>query len=117
MREFENYELIEELGKGASARIYRARHKETREEVSLKVFHANLFNDTESSKRIFREMRVSAALRHNNIVSVNRVLKETDPPALVMDYIDGENLESLNWPTVWKSSCTSIVLIRLRRWL
>ena len=41
-------------------------------------------------------MEVSASLNHPNIVGVQESLTENDPPALVMDYVDGENLEKFH---------------------
>lgn len=91
---FGEYELLKELGRGATARVHLARHVSTQKEVCLKIFHPRLFGDSRSASRIEREMEVSAQLQHPGIVRVHEVLKETDPPAIVMDYIAGENLES-----------------------
>lgn len=92
MERLGNYELQKELGRGATAKIYLARHLDTHALVSLKVFHPRLFNEVGFAQRIQREMQVSASLNHPNIVGVREAI-QTDPPALVMDYVDGENLE------------------------
>lgn len=93
MSQFGSYDLEGELGRGATAKIYLARHRETRERVSLKIFHPRLMQDGQFSRRIEQEMRVSTHLTHDHIVKVREVLTDTDPPALVMDYVEGENLE------------------------
>lgn len=94
MSQFGSYELEGELGRGATARIFLARHRQTRERVSLKIFHPRLFQDGQLSRRVHQEMQVSTNLAHDHIVRVREVLADTDPPALVMDYVEGENLET-----------------------
>lgn len=93
MHRFQDYELERELGRGATAKIYLARHHETKELVSLKIFHPKIFHDPLFAQRVQREMELSASLDHRQIVKVRKVFAATDPPALVLDYIDGENLE------------------------
>jgi len=93
MQRLGEYELQKELGRGATAKIYLARHQDNPAPVSLKVFHPRWFQDPQFSRRIRREIEVTSGLHHENIVRVREVLNSVDPPALVMDYIDGENLE------------------------
>lgn len=92
MDNYQGYKLERDLGRGATARIFLARHPETHEKVSLKIFHPKVFQLSGVSQRIQREVEISNQLTHPNIVRVRRLL-EGDPPALEMDYIEGENLE------------------------
>lgn len=92
LAQFGEYELIRELGRGASASAYLARPRQSSERLCLKIFHPRLFRDENFLKRVNREFEVSAGLRHPNIVGIRSILR-TEPPALVMDFIDGENLE------------------------
>lgn len=94
MEHFEHFELQRELGRGATAKIYLARNTKTNAQVSLKIFHPKMFHDPQFAQRIQREIKLSASLKHENIVQVLEVITHTDPPALVMDYIDGQNLEN-----------------------
>lgn len=93
MQSFLTYTLERELGRGASACVYLAR-EQGKGEVCLKLFHPRLFQDSEFSRRVRREMRLMSDLSHPNIVRVLQVYEDSDPPALVLDYIDGENLET-----------------------
>lgn len=93
MERFEHFELQRELGRGATAKIYLARNLKTNDQVSIKIFHPKIFHDAHFAQRIQREIKLSASLKHDNIVQVREVITHTDPPALVMDYIEGENLE------------------------
>ena len=90
---YEGYELEKELGRGATAKIFLARHRSTGECVSLKIFHPRIFNDPYTLQRVRREMELTTRLDHSRIVRVREILDQSDPPALVMDYVDGENLE------------------------
>lgn len=93
MERFEHFELQRELGRGATAKIYLARNLTTNDQVSIKIFHPKIFHDSHFAQRIQREIKLSSSLEHDNIVRVREVISHTDPPALVMDYIEGENLE------------------------
>ena len=93
MQSFLTYTLERELGRGASACVYLAR-EQGKGEVCLKLFHPRLFQDSEFSRRVRREMRLMSDLSHPNIVRVLQVHEDSDPPALVLDYVDGENLET-----------------------
>ncbi|MBI4404315.1 MAG: serine/threonine protein kinase [Deltaproteobacteria bacterium] len=94
LADYENFNIEQELGRGATARIYRARDRLTRETVALKIFHPKLFSDPHIRQRIQREIRLAALLDHERIVKIRRVVEDIDPPALVLDYVDGENLET-----------------------
>src|SRR4051812_27875811 len=94
MDRFGNYALLRELGRGATAKGFLARDLETGHQVSLKIFHPVVFRDARSSARIGREMNVCRELDHPGIVRVRRIIDDSDPPALVMDYVAGENLET-----------------------
>ena len=93
MQRIGEFEIEKELGRGASATIYLAHHTESREKLSLKVFHSYLAEDSHFAQRIRREFRVLASLHHENIVAVRSMLPTTGHPAFTMDFIDGENLE------------------------
>jgi tRNA A-37 threonylcarbamoyl transferase component Bud32 len=93
VRLFNGYELKRELGRGASATIYLAVDPVTLETLSLKIFHPYIFQNAHLAQRIKREFKVLASLSHPNIVAIRKIIDDTDPPALAMDFIDGENLE------------------------
>jgi serine/threonine protein kinase len=86
------YEGLEEIGRGATARVLLGRHQTTGVKVCLKVFHEGLLRDPRSRQRVLSEIELSQSLSHPNIVPIVEVL-EKDPPVLVMQYVDGQNLE------------------------
>jgi len=89
------YELVEEIGEGGMATVYRARDKELRREVALKVMFPHLARRDETVRRFHREARAAAGLEHANILRVYDVggAGETnDPPYIVMELIRGHSL-------------------------
>lgn len=89
----DGFDLLSEVGRGASARIFLAREQASGDKVCLKVFHPTVFQDRQSNSRIRREMELSVKLRHPNILSIRHAVLESDLPLMVMEYVPGKNLE------------------------
>ena len=58
------YELVEEIGHGGMATVYRARDKRLGREVAIKVIHKHLRENAEVGARFVAEARAAAKLRH-----------------------------------------------------
>lgn len=87
------YEIVEKIGKGGMATVYKAYHPRLDRFVAIKVLHA-IFRDDESFlKRFTREARVVAKLEHPHIVPIYDFAEHQGHPYLVMRYIDGETLK------------------------
>ncbi|MEO8138408.1 MAG: hypothetical protein ABI742_02120, partial [Gemmatimonadota bacterium] len=71
----EEYELLEELGRGGMAIVYRARDKHLEREIAIKVLPFSLAFDAEFVERFTREARTAAGLEHPNIIQIYRVGK------------------------------------------
>jgi serine/threonine protein kinase len=69
----EDYDILEELGRGGMAIVFRAREKALDREVAIKVLPARLAVDKEFVERFEHEARTSAKLEHPNIVPIYRV--------------------------------------------
>ncbi len=65
------YELIEELGRGAFAVVYRARDKRLNREVALKVLNPAFTGDPHFVELFLREAQIAASLKHSNIVAIH----------------------------------------------
>ena len=63
------YEIIEELGRGGMAMVYRARDRQLEREVAIKVLPFSLAFDAEFVERFQREARTAAQLEHPNIIA------------------------------------------------
>ncbi|NVB80018.1 MAG: serine/threonine protein kinase, partial [Kofleriaceae bacterium] len=95
------YELVEEIGEGGMATVYRAKDKELRRDVALKVLFPHLARREDVVRRFHREARAAAGLEHPNILRVYDVGGATvtdsasgaiDPPYIVMELIRGRSL-------------------------
>ncbi len=87
------YELVEEIGEGGMATVYRARDRELRREVAIKVLFPHLSRRPEIVRRFHREARAAASLEHDNILRIYDVGgDEGEPPYIVMELIRGRTL-------------------------
>ncbi|MBL9199274.1 MAG: serine/threonine protein kinase [Opitutaceae bacterium] len=84
------YELIKELGRGASAVVWLARDKKLERLVALKLIAAG--TDARLVQRLVREGQAVARLRHPHIVVVHAMGATATEAFLAMDFIDGGDL-------------------------
>jgi alpha-tubulin suppressor-like RCC1 family protein/serine/threonine protein kinase len=106
------YEILGELGRGATAVVYRARDRELGREVAIKVIRPKFVDDDETVARLAREARTVAQLQHPNIVTLYAVRRVRDGSlALVMQLVPGRTLrEILNDAGAWTFSSADRVL-------
>ncbi|HVK87514.1 MAG TPA: serine/threonine-protein kinase [Kofleriaceae bacterium] len=88
------YELGDELGEGGMATVYRARDKELRRDVAVKVLFPHLARRPDIVRRFHREARAAAGLEHPNILRIYDVGggEGDEPPYIVMEMIRGRTL-------------------------
>lgn len=84
------YEIGPLIGRGATARVYRAVDRELGREVAVKVYDLRTV-DVEQLRRA-REKTVLASIDHPQVVTLFDSGTEGDRPYLVMQLVDGENL-------------------------
>ena len=92
------YELKQRLGVGGMAQVFLAHARRTGGFVQpcvVKVLHRELAEDESFSEMLVEEARLVAQLRHNNIASLYDVGRADGHFFLVMEYIEGRDLESL----------------------
>ncbi len=89
------YILVRELGKGAMATVYEARHVELGKRVALKAMHSHLASDKTASSRFLREGRAAAQIHNPYVVDVFDVGVHDGVPYLVMELLDGADLAAL----------------------
>lgn len=94
--ELEKYQLIEEIGHGGMAIVYRARDKRLGREVAVKVIHHHLRENQEVAARFVSEARAVAKVKHPNIVEVYDVSDADEPERyLVQELVRGVTLRQL----------------------
>ncbi|MCG8557811.1 MAG: protein kinase [Proteobacteria bacterium] len=69
-RRLEKYEVVEEIGRGGMAVVYRARDLTLRRDVALKVMHPHLSGSAQARARFAREALSVARLRHPGIIAI-----------------------------------------------
>ena len=86
------YELIEPIGRGGMATVYRARQPSMEREVAIKIIADHLAADDEFMRRFQREAQIIAQLNHPHIVPVYDFGRDNGSAYLVMRLIEGGNL-------------------------
>ncbi|HOX20970.1 MAG TPA: protein kinase [Gemmatimonadales bacterium] len=89
------YEILEELGRGGMAIVFRAREKALDREVAVKVLPFSLAFDAEFVERFQREARTAAQLEHPNIIPIYRVGRSGQVIFFVMKLVRGGSLATL----------------------
>jgi serine/threonine protein kinase len=89
------YRVLRALGKGGMGVVLLADHVGLDRKVALKVLTANRGNEKLSLERFYREARAAAALDHPNIVRLHDVTQAGGYHFLVMEFVDGLDLQSL----------------------
>jgi serine/threonine protein kinase len=90
-----SYQIVEELGRGGMAIVYRAYQPSLNRYVAVKVLPPQLSFDQQFVDRFQREARAAANLRHPNIVVIHDVGHHDDTYYIVMEYLEGRTLKDL----------------------
>ncbi len=88
------YRVLEPVGQGGMAQVYRAYHPSLDRYVAIKVLRPDLIEDQEFLNRFTREARSVAALRHPNIVQVFDFDVQDDLYFMVMELLEGDTLKT-----------------------
>ncbi len=89
------YELLDLLGEGGAARVYRARDGVLGRIVAVKLLREEYGGDQEFVARFYREARSIAALAHPNIVGIYDYGAHARTYFIAMEYVEGSDLKAL----------------------
>lgn len=101
------YELIERVGTGGMADVYKAKCTLLNRNVAIKILKDEFKNDEEFLKRFSVESQAAAGLSHNNIVSIYDVGTKGEIHYIVMEYVEGITLKNYlkeNGPLPWEKA-------------
>ena len=101
------YELLESLGSGGMATVYRGRDPDLQRDVAVKMLHPHLCSREESRLRFRREARAVARLKHPAILEVYEAGEEDGRPYIVSELVQGGSLDS--WATARRPLPTEVV--------
>jgi serine/threonine-protein kinase len=89
------YEIIEEIGKGGMATVFRAYQPSIGRYVAIKVIHRAIATDDRAVERFQREARLIARLEHPHLLPVYDYDGSHEPPYIVMRYLEGGTLKDV----------------------
>lgn len=92
---FGSYEVLEEIGSGGMASVYRARQTSVDRDVAIKAMHKSIAGSEEWIMRFQREARLVARLEHPHILPVYDFDGTHAPPYIVMRYLSGGTLKEV----------------------
>ncbi len=109
------YEIIEKIGNGGMATVYKATDKVLKRYVAVKILRDEFTTDEEFIKRFEVEAQSAARLTHPNIVSIYDVGVEENLYYIVMELIQGKTLKEIiveeRGPLPWKWSVNVAIQI------
>jgi tRNA A-37 threonylcarbamoyl transferase component Bud32 len=92
----DRYEILEQVGQGGMAVVYRGLDRSLHRQVAVKVLHRHLAQHAEARERFAREARAVAKLRHENILEIFDFAGEGALDSyIVAEFIDGPTLTEL----------------------
>jgi len=89
------YRLQEQIGEGAAASVFRATDEVLGRDVAVKVLRGALAASPAAAARFRAEGRAAAIIAHPNVAAVFDVAPEGEAPAIIMEFVDGEDLASM----------------------
>ena len=109
------YEIIEKVGNGGMATVYKAEDNVLKRNVAVKILRDEFTTDEEFIKRFEIEAQSAARLVHPNIVSIFDVGVEENLYYIVMELIQGKTLKEIiieeRGPLPWKWSVNVAIQI------
>jgi len=91
----ENYKVVELIGSGGMANIYKAIQLSLDRPIALKIMHQHLTVDEGFVVRFEKEAKQAAQLQHENIVSIIDYGSDKGVYYIAMEYVDGKNLKEI----------------------
>jgi serine/threonine-protein kinase len=92
------YQILERIGRGAMATVYKAYDPEINRTLALKFLQPDLCVDEEHRSRFLREAKAAGGLSHPNIVTVFDVGEIQGRPYIAMELLDGTPLSEIMRP-------------------
>lgn len=86
------YEILDRLGSGGMAEVFRAHDPRLGRTVAVKVIGRRLGRLPEALERFEQEARAASALSHPNVITIHDFGEQDGHPFLVMELVDGESL-------------------------
>ncbi|MGE5126845.1 MAG: WD40 repeat domain-containing serine/threonine protein kinase [Betaproteobacteria bacterium] len=95
---FGKFEIVDELGRGAMGKVYRARDPVLDRSVALKTISPAMLTGKETLTRFQREAKAAARLQHPNIVTIYEIGEVEGTRYIAMEYVEGIDLSEAMAP-------------------
>ena len=92
-RQFGDFEILREVGRGGMGVVFEARQQSLERRVALKLLPESARLDERRKQRFLQEAQTSGKLHHTNIVPVFGIGEHEDTSYMVMQFIDGRSLD------------------------
>ena len=92
-KKISHYQIVEKLGEGGMAAVYRAEDTKLHRQVALKFLPADALAREEDRSRFLAEARAVATLDHPNICTVHEINEADDFLFIAMAYVEGRDLK------------------------
>ena len=89
------YEIVEKIGDGGMAVVYKARDKQLNRFVAIKILRKEYIADQTFVSNFIREAKAAASLLHPNIVTIHDAGRDRDIYYIVMEYVEGQPLSDI----------------------
>src|SRR6516162_1998661 len=89
------YTVLERLGAGGMAEVYKARDERLERVVALKIVRLDGFRDEESKRRFAQEAKTASSLNHQNIVTIYDIGNDNGVDYLAMELVAGKPMDEL----------------------
>ena len=89
------YRIIEEIGAGGMGTVFKAMDTEINEKVAIKILRPEISADPRTIERFRNELKITRNISHRNICRMYHLGRDKDTYYIVMEYVSGENLNSL----------------------
>ena len=92
----DKYEVLQKVGEGGMATVYRGRHSTLKRDVAIKVLHPHLSSSPRNRKRFAREARAIEHLRHPNILEIfDYSGLDASECYIITEFVKGDTLSDL----------------------
>jgi predicted Ser/Thr protein kinase len=89
------YRLLDVLGDGGMARVFRAQDERLHRIVAVKILHQQYLGQPEFVRRFEQEAQLAAGLAHPSIVAIYDLGRDEDTYYIVMEYVEGSSLKEV----------------------
>jgi serine/threonine protein kinase/Tol biopolymer transport system component len=90
-----HYKIIEKIGEGGMAVVYKARDLQLDRNVALKLLSGETAGDSERRRKLAKEAKAASALDHQNIITIYETGTAADLSFIVMELVEGETLDRI----------------------